>query len=104
MKIIFGAWTPSLIIDFINSGVDMFDSSFPYITTERNSALIFDYSLKYKWDFFFILIILNLLLSILKYVVLNSRNESIIMDILNHKTDENVDSSNDYEICLTDTR
>ncbi|XP_060834523.1 queuine tRNA-ribosyltransferase accessory subunit 2 [Rhopalosiphum padi] len=78
MKIIFGAWTPSLIIDFINSGVDMFDSSFPYITTERNSALIFDYSLKYK-------------------------NESIIMDILNHKTDENVDSSNDYEICLTDT-
>lgn len=48
MKIIFGAWTPSLIIDFINSGVDIFDSSFPYITTERNSALIFDYSLKYK--------------------------------------------------------
>lgn len=48
MKIIFGAWNPSLIIDFINNGVDMFDSTLPYITTERNSALIFDYNLKYK--------------------------------------------------------
>lgn len=48
MKIIFGAWTPSLIIDLINSGIDMFDSSFPYLTTERKSALIFDYNLKYK--------------------------------------------------------
>ncbi|XP_022171479.1 queuine tRNA-ribosyltransferase accessory subunit 2 [Myzus persicae] len=77
MKIIFGAWTPSLIIDLINSGVDMFDSSFPFITTERNSALIFDYNLKYK-------------------------NESIIMDISQCKTDKNEDILNDYEICLTD--
>lgn len=48
MKIIFGGWTPSLIIDLINSGMDMFDSSFPHFTTERNSALIFNYVLKYK--------------------------------------------------------
>lgn len=44
----FGAWTPSSIIDLINSGIDMFDSTFPFMTTERNSALIFDYNLKYK--------------------------------------------------------
>lgn len=48
MKIIFGAWTPSVIIDLINSGIDMFDSSFIHLTTERKSALIFDYNLKYK--------------------------------------------------------
>lgn len=48
MKIIFGAWTPNLIIDLINSGMDMFDSTFPHLTTERNCALIFDYNLKYK--------------------------------------------------------
>ncbi|KAL4112322.1 hypothetical protein QTP88_016134 [Uroleucon formosanum] len=78
MKIIFGAWTPSLIIDLINSGMDMFDSSLPYITTERNAALIFDYNLKYK-------------------------NESIIMDVSHCKTDTNVDNLNAYEICLTDT-
>lgn len=48
MKVIFGAWTPSLIIDFINNGVDMFDTSFPYLSTERKSALVFDYNLKYK--------------------------------------------------------
>lgn len=48
MKIIFGAWTPHMIIDFINSGIDMFDTSLPYLTTERCSALIFDYHLKYK--------------------------------------------------------
>lgn len=48
MKIIFGAWNPNLIIDLINSGVDMFDSSFPLIITERKSALVFDYNFKYK--------------------------------------------------------
>lgn len=48
MKIIFGAWTPSVIVDLINSGIDMFDSSLPFFTTKRNSALIFDYKLKFK--------------------------------------------------------
>lgn len=48
MKIIFGAWNPNLIIDLINSGVDMFDSSFPLMITERKSALVFDYNFKYK--------------------------------------------------------
>lgn len=44
----FGAWNPSMIIDLINNGVDMFDSTFPFFTTERKSALIFDYELKFK--------------------------------------------------------
>lgn len=48
MKIIFGAWTPNTIIDLINSGIDIFDSSFPFLTTKRNAALIFNYELKYK--------------------------------------------------------
>lgn len=48
MKIIFGAWTPSLVIDLINSGMDIFDSTFPHLTTERNCALIFGYNLSYK--------------------------------------------------------
>lgn len=55
MKIIFGAWSPDLIIDLINNGVDMFDSSLPYMITERNSALVFDYNFKYKWDLLFYL-------------------------------------------------
>jgi len=37
-------------------------------------------------------------------IALNSRNESIIMDVSHHKTDKNVDNLNEYEICLADTR
>lgn len=48
MRVIFGSWTPTLIIELINNGVDMFDSSFPSMITEKKSALIFDYNLKYK--------------------------------------------------------
>lgn len=48
MKVMFGAWTPSIIVDLINSGIDMFDSSLPFLTTKRKSALIFDYKLKLK--------------------------------------------------------
>jgi len=80
----------------------MFDSSLPYITTERNSALIFDYNLKYKWDFILFELHLFILLNILKFIALTSRNEIIIMDISHQKTDTNVDSLNAYEICLTD--
>ncbi|XP_025420576.1 queuine tRNA-ribosyltransferase accessory subunit 2, partial [Sipha flava] len=79
MKIIFGAWTLDTIIDLINSGMDIFDSSLPFFTTERNSALIFNYELKYK-------------------------NDIIIMDSHCCTTDQNnVDKSNSFEICLMDT-
>jgi len=78
MKIIFGGWTPSLIIDLVNSGMDMFDSTFPYLSTQRNSALVFDYNLKYK-------------------------NDCIVMDIPPHcARDENINKLHDYEICLKD--
>ncbi|VVC39525.1 Hypothetical protein CINCED_3A003492 [Cinara cedri] len=77
MKIIFGAWTPALIIDFINSGIDMFDSTFPYLATENNCALIFDYNLKYK-------------------------NNGIILSIPDNNSDKNREKLNIYEICLMD--
>lgn len=107
MKVIFGAWTPSLIIDFINNGVDMFDTSFPYLTTERKSALIFDYNLKYKWDFLtYSFIYLQCLKHIIEmccdvYIITIYRNDSIIIDFPRSETNENIEKLN-YEICLAD--
>jgi len=77
MKIIFGPWSPTLIIDLINSGIDIFDTTYPYLTTARNAALVFNYDLKYK-------------------------NESIVMNIPEYVFDETIDAFNNYEICLTD--
>ncbi|XP_050538429.1 queuine tRNA-ribosyltransferase accessory subunit 2 [Daktulosphaira vitifoliae] len=48
IKIICGAWSPSVVIDLINSGIDLFDTSLPYLLAERGSALVFDYKLVYK--------------------------------------------------------
>ncbi|XP_050422310.1 queuine tRNA-ribosyltransferase accessory subunit 2 isoform X2 [Adelges cooleyi] len=48
MRIMFGAWTPDVIIDLINSGMDLFDTTLPYLVTERECALVFDYKLTYK--------------------------------------------------------
>lgn len=105
MKIIFGGWTPSLIIDLINSGVDMFDSSFTYLTTERNSAFVFDYILKYKWEIF--LSIIYIYFTVFKIIILITlvyRNECLVMDIPHCANNQNTEKSNIYEICLTDKR
>lgn len=36
-----GCWNPVTILDLIELGVDVFDSSYPYIMTERSQALTF---------------------------------------------------------------
>ncbi|XP_047474843.1 queuine tRNA-ribosyltransferase accessory subunit 2-like [Penaeus chinensis] len=40
-----GAWNPLTVITLVQQGVDIFDSSFPYLVTERKGALIFPISL-----------------------------------------------------------
>lgn len=100
MKIMFGAWSPSIIIDLINSGVDMFDSSFPFQTTIRNSALIFDYNLKFKYDFSHFIYTKNIKTIPFGF---DYRNDSIIMDIP-QKNNENIARVNSYEICLKNKR
>lgn len=102
MKIIFGGWTPSLIIDLINSGVDMFDSSSTYLTTERNSAFVFDYNLKYKWGIFDINVFT--VFNIFIFIMLVYRNECLVMDIPYCANNESTEKLNIYEICLSDKR
>lgn len=36
-----GCWNPSTVLDLIELGVDVFDSSYPYIITEQSQALVF---------------------------------------------------------------
>lgn len=40
-----GAWNPLTVITLVQQGVDIFDSSFPYLVTERKGALVFPISL-----------------------------------------------------------
>jgi len=92
------------MIDLINSGIDMFDSTLPYLTTERNSALIFDYDLKYKWDSLFRLYVFVYLQLVLILITFICRNECVVMDIPHCESDESIDKLNNYEICLKDKR
>ncbi|XP_068210253.1 queuine tRNA-ribosyltransferase accessory subunit 2 isoform X2 [Palaemon carinicauda] len=41
----FGAWNPLTVLSLIEVGIDMFDSSFPFLVTERRGALTFASSL-----------------------------------------------------------
>jgi len=38
----FGAATPELVFELISAGVDVFDTSYPYLVTEREHALVFN--------------------------------------------------------------
>ena len=40
-RMYFGPCSPDLVLDLVKAGVDVFDSTFPYQVTERNSALVF---------------------------------------------------------------
>ena len=40
-RMYFGPCSPDMVLDLVKSGVDVFDSTFPYQVTERNSALVF---------------------------------------------------------------
>ncbi|XP_014279885.1 queuine tRNA-ribosyltransferase accessory subunit 2 isoform X2 [Halyomorpha halys] len=42
-RIIHGCWRPESILEMIDLGIDIFDSSLAYVVTERKSALIFQY-------------------------------------------------------------
>ncbi|KAG0719185.1 Queuine tRNA-ribosyltransferase accessory subunit 2 [Chionoecetes opilio] len=39
-----GSWSPALVVSLVELGVDMFDSSFPHLVTQRNGALTFPHS------------------------------------------------------------
>lgn len=36
-----GCWNPVTVLDLIELGVDVFDSSYPYVITEQSQALVF---------------------------------------------------------------
>lgn len=36
-----GCWNPATVLDLVELGVDLFDSSYPYIITEQSQALVF---------------------------------------------------------------
>merc|ERR550519_1775623 len=38
----FGAATPELVFELTSAGVDVFDTSYPYLVTEREHALVFN--------------------------------------------------------------
>jgi queuine tRNA-ribosyltransferase subunit QTRTD1 len=42
VRIMYGAFDPELVLDLVCAGVDVFDSSYPYLVTERDSALVFN--------------------------------------------------------------
>ncbi|XP_046734390.1 queuine tRNA-ribosyltransferase accessory subunit 2 [Diprion similis] len=43
MRVSMGAWNPVTVMNLIKLGVDLFDSSYPYLVTERSCALTFLY-------------------------------------------------------------
>jgi len=36
-----GCWNPATVLDLVELGVDVFDSSYPYVITEQSQALTF---------------------------------------------------------------
>lgn len=38
-----GGWNPAVVVSLVEVGVDLFDSSFPYLVTQRNGVLTFPY-------------------------------------------------------------
>ncbi|XP_011495304.1 PREDICTED: queuine tRNA-ribosyltransferase subunit QTRTD1 homolog isoform X2 [Ceratosolen solmsi marchali] len=41
LRIMLGCWNPSAVLDLINLGVDVFDSTYPFMMTEEKKALLF---------------------------------------------------------------
>ncbi|XP_043287114.1 queuine tRNA-ribosyltransferase accessory subunit 2 isoform X2 [Venturia canescens] len=41
MKVSLGCWNPTAVLELIEHGVDVFDSSYPYVVTESSKALTF---------------------------------------------------------------
>ena len=36
-----GCWNPSTLLDLIETGIDVFDSSYPFLMAENSNALVF---------------------------------------------------------------
>lgn len=45
LRVAHGAWSPSTLLGLVAAGFDMFDTSLPYLSTERGAALIFPFNL-----------------------------------------------------------
>lgn len=45
LKVMFGAYTPALIIQLVRLGVDVFDTTFAYLTTTKKQALTFNFDI-----------------------------------------------------------
>lgn len=75
-KIMSGAYTPSMIIHLVMLGVDIFDSSFPYIATVKNSAITFNFHIdnETKENSFLKLDDKRYIIIFLKYLIINIFN------------------------------
>lgn len=45
LKVMFGAYSPALVIQLIQLGVDLFDTTYAYLATSTNQALTFSFDL-----------------------------------------------------------
>ncbi|BET02452.1 Queuine tRNA-ribosyltransferase catalytic subunit 1 [Nesidiocoris tenuis] len=45
LRLLHGSWTPSNLLKLVDSGIDAFDSSYPYLVTERKGALVFRFEI-----------------------------------------------------------
>lgn len=45
-RVMHSVWRPDTVLTAVELGIDIFDSSYPYIVTERGHALVFSYQLK----------------------------------------------------------
>ncbi|XP_032669670.1 queuine tRNA-ribosyltransferase accessory subunit 2 [Odontomachus brunneus] len=41
IRVSMGCWNPATVLDLVELGVDVFDSSYPYVITEQSQALVF---------------------------------------------------------------
>lgn len=40
LRVLMGCWSPDTIVDLVNLGIDVFDSSYPYLMSEKTKGLI----------------------------------------------------------------
>ncbi|WAR31090.1 QTRT2-like protein [Mya arenaria] len=45
-RVMHGVWRPDRVLEAVEMGVDIFDSSYPYVLTERSHALVFNFQYK----------------------------------------------------------
>lgn len=43
MRIVHGCWNPVVIIQLVKLGIDLFDTSYLHVVTERQAALTFNF-------------------------------------------------------------